>query len=73
MTVEIMEYMVWVIEVAAQEFFGGDKNITYNTLKNSGLWDIYVEHYDVQHTLGKEYLVEEMREYFRTKGVGLRC
>ena len=59
---EIMEYMVWVVEIAAAEFFEKDKTVAYKTLKESGLWDIYVSHYDTTHTLGKEYLIEEIRE-----------
>jgi len=26
---DIMEYMVWVVELAAGEFFGGDKTLAY--------------------------------------------
>lgn len=69
MSFEIMEYVVWVIEIAAEEFFKGDKTIAYYTLKNSKLWDLYVDHYDVTHTLGAEYLLDEMREYFIENGV----
>jgi hypothetical protein len=50
--------------MAASEFFHNDKASAYHSLKNSGLWDIYVSHYDTTHTLGKEYLLEEIREYF---------
>jgi len=61
---EIMEYMVWVVEIVSMEFFGNDKTAAYQALKNSGLWDIYVNHYDATHTLGREYLLEEIKEYF---------
>ena len=73
MTFEIMEFMVWIIEIVSAEFFGGDKTAAYNAMKNSGIWDIYVETYDVTHSLGKEYLMDEMREYFVNKGVNLSC
>ncbi len=73
MTFEIMEYVVWVIELAAEEFFNGDKTVAYDTLKNSKLWDLYVDHYDVTHTLGAEYLLNEMREYFVENGVKISC
>jgi hypothetical protein len=69
MTFEIMEYVVWVVEIAAKEFFNGDKTTAYDTLKNTDLWDLYVDHYDVTHTLGAEYILEEMREYFVKNGV----
>ena len=73
MNLEIMEYVVWVIEITAREFFGGDKTTAYDNLKNSVLWDLYTEHYDVTHTLGSEYLLDEMREYFIENGVKFSC
>lgn len=68
MSFDVMEYVVWVIEIAANEFFGGDKTVAYDTLKNSELWKLYTEHYDVTHTLGAEYVLGEMREYFEKNG-----
>ena len=58
-----MEYMVWIVEITSAEFHNGNKTAAYNALKTSGLWDIYVENYDTTHTLGKEYLINEMAEY----------
>ena len=69
MSFETMEYVVWVIEIAAREFFAGDKTLAYDALKNCGMWDLYTEHYDVTHTLGSEYLLEEMRDCFEKNGV----
>ena len=65
--------MVWVVEIASEEFFERNKTAAYDALKNSGLWDIYIGHYDVTHTLGAEYLLNEMREYFPKHGVILTC
>ena len=73
MSHEVMEYMVWVVEIAAREFFKNDKTSAYAALKKSGVWNLYVEHYDVTHTLGAEYLLEEMRESFLSGGVELPC
>ncbi|MCL2053109.1 MAG: DUF3791 domain-containing protein [Oscillospiraceae bacterium] len=73
MSFEVMEYVVWVIEIAAREFFDGDKTTAYDTLKNSGLWALYTEHYDTTHTLGSEYILDEMREYFVENGVSFSC
>jgi len=67
MNIDVMEYMVWIIEITATEFFENDKTAAYDALKTSGLWDFYVEHYEVTHTLGAEYLLEEMHERFRAK------
>ncbi|MCL1865498.1 MAG: DUF3791 domain-containing protein [Spirochaetes bacterium] len=66
-TTEIMEYMVWVVEIVSVEFFSGDKTLAYQTLKKFGIWDLYIEHYDVTHTLGKSYILEEIREILAAK------
>lgn len=73
MTFEVMEYIVWVVEIAANEFFNGDKTTAYNALKSSKLWNLYVEHYDVTHTLGVDYILDEMREFFWKNGVPTSC
>jgi hypothetical protein len=73
MSFEIMEYVVWVIEIASREFFNGDKTAAYDTLKNSGLWPLYIDHYDTTHTLGAEYILDEIRDYFVKNGVKLPC
>lgn len=42
----------------------------YRRLKESGiLTDYIVPSYDVLHTFGKEYLMEDLTEYMREKGV----
>jgi hypothetical protein len=66
---EIMEYMVWVIELAANEFFNGDKTLAYKALKNQGIWDLFLQSYDVTHTLGASCIVEEIREILLAKKV----
>lgn len=44
--------------------------VVYNILNSTGILDNYViPGYDVLHTLGKEYLVEDITEYVREKGV----
>ena len=73
MQLEVMEYLVWIIEITAHEFFNGDKTAAYETLKSSGLYQIYIDNYETTHTLGQEYLIEEIREYFTTNGVDTAC
>ena len=68
-----MEYVVWVVEIAAREFFGGDKTKAYITLRHSRLWALYTEHHDVTHTLGSGYILDEMREYFTENEVKWLC
>ena len=42
----------------------------YRRLKRSGILTEYiVPSYDVLHTFGKEYLMEDLTEYMREKGV----
>ena len=42
----------------------------YHRLKQSGILMGYiVPSYDVLHTFGKEYLIEDLTEYMREKGV----
>lgn len=42
----------------------------YQRLKTSGiLMDYLVSSYDVLHTFGKEYLMEDLTDYMREKGV----
>ena len=42
----------------------------YRRLKQSGILNGYIiPSYDVLHTFGKEYLMEDLTEYMREKGV----
>ena len=44
--------------------------VVYNLLNSTGiLYNYVIPGYDVLHTLGKEYLVEDITEYVREKGV----
>ena len=42
----------------------------YDILNSTGILDDYIiKCYDVMHTLGKEYLVEDISEFVREKGI----
>lgn len=42
----------------------------YNKLKSSGILDGYlIPSYDVLHTFGKEYLMDDLISYMKEKGV----
>ena len=73
MHLNVMEYLVWVIEITAHEFFNGDKTAAYEILKSSGLYQIYIDSYETTHTLGREYIIDEIREYFTANGVDTAC
>ena len=68
-TTEIMEFMVWVVELTAEEFYNGDKSQAYNVLCQQGLWDLYVENYDITHSLSAKNIINEIREILTTKEV----
>jgi hypothetical protein len=65
---EIMEFMVWVVELLSSEFFNGDKTVTYTMLKDYGLWDMYVQNYDITHTLGANCIISEFKDVMIVKG-----
>lgn len=44
----------------------------YDILNSTGILDDYIiKFYDVLHTLGKEYLVEDITEFVREKGIDM--
>ena len=46
--------------------------VVYKILNSTGILDDYIiACYDVLHTQGKEYLVEDITEYAREKGVDI--
>lgn len=65
---EIMEYMVWIVEIASNRFFKKDKTFAYNTLVKSGIWNLYVENYEVTHTLCADFILAEIKELLIAKG-----
>lgn len=49
---------------------GQNARDVYERLKTSGILNGYiVPSYDVLHTFGKEYLMEDLTDYMREKGV----
>ena len=68
MNAEIMEYMVWIVEIVSAKFFNNDKSATYKILNEQGIWDLYVQNYDVTHTLSADYILQEVEEIFTAKG-----
>jgi len=68
-TIDVMDYMVWVVELVAHEFFNGDKSYTYNVLCEQGIWEFYIENYDITHTLSAKNIIEEVRDILTAKDV----
>ena len=68
-TTEIMEYMVWVVELVAHELFDGDKYYSYSVLNEHGIWDLYIENYDITHSLSAKNVIREIRDVLTIKEV----
>lgn len=66
---EVTEFMIWIIEIAAREFFNNDKTKTYNVLKDTGILNTYVDTYDVTHTLSSTYIIDELKNILKSKEV----
>ena len=69
MTKQVMDWLVWVIEIVSENLCGGDKTKAYDMLKQNGILDWYEEHYELTHSLGQEYLLEEVREIVGKGGI----
>ena len=69
MDIETKDFLVYVIEICADEFFNGDKSLAYDTLKKHGLLDFYKETYDTSHTLSSAYILDEISEKIKMKRV----
>lgn len=66
-----MEFTVFLIHALADDWKRPYKNV-YQILNESGVLDSYiVPCYDVLHTQGRNYLVEDITEYVREKGVAV--
>ena len=70
MTGRELEFAVYCIENVAAAL-GKPSGDVYRALSGDGgiLYQYIVPSYDVLHTFGKEYLMEDLTEYMREKGV----
>ncbi|MBQ9872237.1 MAG: DUF3791 domain-containing protein [Eubacterium sp.] len=66
-----MQFTVFLIHALADEW-GKSYRSVYQVLNESGVLDGYiVPCYDVLHTQGKQYLVEDITEFIKEKGVAV--
>ena len=66
-----VEFAIFCIENVAAAL-NKDAVVTYDVLKYSGILHEYIfECYDVLHTQGKEYIVNDIIELMKRKGVEL--
>ena len=64
-----MEFTVFLIHALADDW-GRSYRCVYQILNDSGILDGYiVPFYDVLHTQGKQYLIEDITGFVKEKGV----
>ncbi len=66
---EILNFVTYCISQLAHHLNLSQQDV-YRRLKSSGiLYDYIVPSYDVLHTFGSRYLLEDLTDYMREKGV----
>lgn len=64
-----LTFVVFILHALGQHWNMTTPEV-YDTLNSTGILDDYIiKCYDVLHTLGKEYLVEDITEFVREKGI----
>ena len=64
-----LEFVTYCISKLSQRLKLSQKEV-YNKLKNSGILDEYiVPSYDVLHTFSSRYLIDDLTDYMKEKGV----
>ena len=66
-----LNFSIYVLYILAEKW-----NVTptqvYKILNSTGILDNYIiKGYDMLHTLGKEYLIEDISDFVREKGVNI--
>jgi hypothetical protein len=56
------DFIVLVINIVAEKFFNGRKDISYKQLNKLGLINFYSSTFDVSHTLSSDYILSEVKE-----------
>ncbi len=66
---EILNFITYCISQLGHRLHLSQQEV-YRRLKSSGiLYDYIVPSYDVLHTFGSRYLMDDLTEYMREKGV----
>ena len=64
-----LTFVVFVLHALGQHWNMTTPEV-YDILNSTGILDDYIiKCYDVLHTLGKEYLVEDITEFVRERGI----
>lgn len=70
MTFEQLDFVTYCIVNLAGRLSLSQKKV-YRMLKDNGIIDYIIKGYDILHTFGKDYLMDDLIEYMREKGVVL--
>lgn len=66
---EVMEFVVYLIHACANKWNKSPKQV-YMKMKEAGCIDKYlVPNYDILHTQGSNYLVDDIKKYLAIRGV----
>lgn len=66
-----LTFVVFILHALGQHWNMTTPEV-YDILNSTGILDDYIiKCYDVLHTLGKEYLVEDITEFVREKGINV--
>lgn len=66
---EVLDFVTYIISKLGQ-FLNMSQREVYRRLKESGILEDYlIPSYDVLHTFGSRYLMEDLSEYMKEKGV----
>lgn len=66
-----LTFVVFILHALGQHWNMTTPEV-YDILNSTGILDDYIiKCYDVLHTLGKEYLVEDITEFVREKGIAV--
>lgn len=69
MDTKVLEFVTYCISKLSYELNMTQREV-YRRLKNSGiLYDYIVPSYDVLHTFSSRYLMADIKDYMREKGV----
>ena len=68
MTKEVFEFVIYMIHACARKW-GQSPSVVYKRMQNTGCIENYlVPHYEVLHTQGTSFVVEDIEEYLKMRG-----
>jgi hypothetical protein len=66
---EVAYFMIYLVERIAEQLFGGRMTVAYEAMRDSGIWDFFVQTYETSHTLSVDYLTDDARRWFERSGI----